>query len=92
MKPLCPIGPQAPPSRANSAVMPPRAGPIESTVSTWPSHDAERGEGDQTEQDQPVMVAHRLGDRWTPSETPAAQSNTMLTAAMAYPVITLARK
>jgi hypothetical protein len=29
-------GPQAPPSRANSAVIPPIAGPMESTVSRWP--------------------------------------------------------
>src|SRR5689334_15909801 len=52
MKPPPVSGYQLPPRNANSAVMPPIAGPTESAVSRWPIRNPERGERDQADRDQ----------------------------------------
>ena len=54
------IGNQTPPSTARTATMPPIAGPIESAVSRCPRRIAERGERDQPDEDQPVIVSQSL--------------------------------
>ena len=57
-----------PADQGEQRVRPPIAGPIESTVSRWPTQDAEHGEGDQPDQDE---AGHRQPVRRPPAARPA---------------------
>ena len=71
-KPLPAIGPHAPPSKANSDVTPPSAGPIESTVSRWPSRMPSPANGISADQDQRRHLASTApAESRTPSAAPA---------------------
>jgi hypothetical protein len=67
-------GYQVPPSSANSAVMPPIAGPIESTLMRWPTKIPIGTNGIRPTRISAVISTQRPADRRTPSAVPATHS------------------
>ena len=69
--------------------MPPMAGPMVSGVSRCPSQMPSAANGTRTSA---VMPSQRPAGSRTPIPMPAAYSSTMLSAAIRYPLSTLARR
>src|SRR6185503_9323643 len=77
------IGNHVPPRKARIAVVPPIAGPIESTGTRWPIAIAPAAKGTRPTRIRPVISSQSSGGRLTPSVAPATYITTIVAQAAA---------